>query len=216
MSCEAIKAVASAMFNRIPLANRRCASVPACDKTSLSNSLGIKCIVVSRLGCGVCPLARGVRRFVSADNPRDKHMHIAFNLKMSKIVPFHLHQSNSQTHAAQEHGHTHDVLDNPGRFINRPIMSKRDWSERAFTVGIGGYVEDVDSGLTDIRPVGSGKTALMLQLCRKLRNTYSIACVTNDIFTQEDTEFLVKNGALPSERIRAIETGGCPHAAIRG
>src|SRR5205085_8129061 len=64
-------------------------------------------------------------------------------------------------------------------------------------------------------PVGSGKTALMLQLCRRLRGKYSIAAVTNDIFTKEDAEFLIRNEALPNERIRAVETGGCPHAAIR-
>jgi urease accessory protein len=69
--------------------------------------------------------------------------------------------------------------------------------------------------LTIDRPVGSGKTALMLALCQRLRETYSIAAVTNDIFTKEDTEFLVRHAALPEERIAAIETGGCPHAAIR-
>ena len=68
-----------------------------------------------------------------------------------------------------------------------------------------------------IRPVGSGKTALMLQLAQRLSSaSYSIACVTNDIFTQEDAEFLIRNRALDDPaRIRAIETGGCPHAAIR-
>ncbi|OCF33703.1 urease accessory protein UreG [Kwoniella heveanensis CBS 569] len=64
-------------------------------------------------------------------------------------------------------------------------------------------------------PVGSGKTALLLALCRALRDEYNIAAVTNDIFTREDQEFLIRNEALPTERIRAIETGGCPHAAIR-
>ncbi|BBH01086.1 urease accessory protein G [Prunus dulcis] len=59
------------------------------------------------------------------------------------------------------------------------------------------------------------KTALMLALCKLLRDKYSLAAVTNDIFTKEDGEFLVKHGALPEERIRAVETGGCPHAAIR-
>lgn len=62
------------------------------------------------------------------------------------------------------------------------------------------------------RPVGSGKTALMLGLCQRLRDEYSLAAVTNDIFTKEDTEFLVRNAALPEDRIAAIETGGCPHA----
>ena len=65
------------------------------------------------------------------------------------------------------------------------------------------------------RPVGSGKTALMLALCLALRDEYNIAAVTNDIFTREDCEFLTRHKALPSERIRAIETGGCPHAAVR-
>ena len=64
-------------------------------------------------------------------------------------------------------------------------------------------------------PVGSGKTALMLQLCLHLRDRMSIAAVTNDIFTKEDGEFLVRHGALDADRIRAVETGGCPHAAIR-
>ena len=64
-------------------------------------------------------------------------------------------------------------------------------------------------------PVGSGKTALMLQLCRALRERMGVAAVTNDIFTREDGEFLVRHQALAPERIRAVETGGCPHAAIR-
>lgn len=63
--------------------------------------------------------------------------------------------------------------------------------------------------------MGSGKTALTLALCQTLRKEYNIATVTNDIFTREDQEFLIKNKALPQERILAIETGGCPHAAIR-
>ena len=63
--------------------------------------------------------------------------------------------------------------------------------------------------------MGSGKTALMLALCRDLRARMSIAAVTNDIFTREDGEFLVRHKALEAERIRAVETGGCPHAAIR-
>ena len=64
-------------------------------------------------------------------------------------------------------------------------------------------------------PVGTGKTALMLALCRLLRDTYSLGAVTNDIFTREDGEFLLRHGALDASRIRAVETGGCPHAAIR-
>src|SRR5512144_613604 len=64
-------------------------------------------------------------------------------------------------------------------------------------------------------PVGSGKTALVEALCRKLRDRYSLAVVTNDIFTKEDAEFLTRKGALPQDRILGVETGGCPHTAIR-
>ena len=63
--------------------------------------------------------------------------------------------------------------------------------------------------------MGSGKTALLLSLCRSLRDRYQLGVVTNDIFTKEDAEFLMRHEALPSERIRAVETGGCPHTAIR-
>jgi urease accessory protein len=75
-------------------------------------------------------------------------------------------------------------------------------SNSALRVGIGG-------------PVGSGKTALTLALCRRLRESYDIAVVTNDIYTKEDAEFLLRNEALPRERIVGVETGGCPHTAIR-
>ena len=64
-------------------------------------------------------------------------------------------------------------------------------------------------------PVGSGKTALMDALCKAMRDRYEIAAVTNDIYTQEDARFLVRAGALPAERIVGVETGGCPHTAIR-
>ncbi|MCB1939655.1 MAG: urease accessory protein UreG [Rhodocyclaceae bacterium] len=64
-------------------------------------------------------------------------------------------------------------------------------------------------------PVGSGKTALTLALCRALRERYNIAVVTNDIYTAEDAQFLVRNEALAPERIIGVETGGCPHTAIR-
>jgi len=64
-------------------------------------------------------------------------------------------------------------------------------------------------------PVGSGKTALIERLTRKMADTYSICVVTNDIYTREDAEFLVKNSILPPERIVGVETGGCPHTAIR-
>lgn len=64
-------------------------------------------------------------------------------------------------------------------------------------------------------PVGSGKTALIERLTRRLMNEYSICVVTNDIYTKEDAEFLTKNSLLPRERIIGVETGGCPHTAIR-
>ena len=70
------------------------------------------------------------------------------------------------------------------------------------TIGVGG-------------PVGSGKTALLDGLCKRLRDRYSLAVVTNDIYTYEDAEFLMRSGALPRERIRGVQTGGCPHTAIR-
>src|SRR5215204_6203621 len=102
-----------------------------------------------------------------------------------------------------EETHNHDEYDHPGVFRERPFaLVDRDFAQRAFTVGVGG-------------PVGSGKTALMLKLCLALRERVSLAAVTNDIFTKEDGEFLVRHRALPAERIRAVETGGCPHAAIR-
>lgn len=64
-------------------------------------------------------------------------------------------------------------------------------------------------------PVGAGKTALMDQLCKRMRERWSIAAITNDIYTREDAEFLMRSQALPLERIRGVETGGCPHTAIR-
>jgi len=64
-------------------------------------------------------------------------------------------------------------------------------------------------------PVGSGKTALMDALCKALRDRFDIAAVTNDIYTKEDAQFLIRSGALPEERIVGVETGGCPHTAIR-
>jgi urease accessory protein len=105
-------------------------------------------------------------------------------------------------HFHSDAGHDHNQADSPGHFHDRQPPLDRDLSKRAFTVGIGG-------------PVGSGKTALMLQLCLRLRHQWSIAAVTNDIFTREDAEFLLRHEALPAARIRAVETGGCPHAAIR-
>jgi urease accessory protein len=98
--------------------------------------------------------------------------------------------------------HHDDDARSAGEFHARPAPLPRDYGERAFTVGIGG-------------PVGSGKTALLLALCRALRDTHNIAVVTNDIFTREDAEFLVRHHALEPDRIAAVETGGCPHTAVR-
>src|SRR4051812_22213829 len=110
---------------------------------------------------------------------------------MKLLLHLHSHDGN---------GHSH--TDTPGHFHDRELPIDRDFNQRAFTVGVGG-------------PVGSGKTALMLQLCKRLRATRNIAVVTNDIFTKEDGEFLTKHKALEPERIRAVETGGCPHPALR-
>jgi len=101
----------------------------------------------------------------------------------------------------QPHDHAGDP-DTAGEFHARPAPLARDYGARAFTVGIGG-------------PVGSGKTALLLALCRALRDDNNIAVVTNDIFTREDAEFLTRHHALAPERIAAVETGGCPHTAVR-
>jgi urease accessory protein len=64
-------------------------------------------------------------------------------------------------------------------------------------------------------PVGSGKTALVDSLCKAMRERFNLVAITNDIYTREDAEFLTRSGALPPERIRGVETGGCPHTAIR-
>ncbi|WP_329416708.1 urease accessory protein UreG [Streptomyces sp. NBC_00704] len=80
--------------------------------------------------------------------------------------------------------------------------SRPDGSRRALRVGLGG-------------PVGSGKTATVAALCRTLRDRWPIAVVTNDIYTREDAEFLRREAVLPPERIAAVETGACPHTAIR-
>src|SRR5258707_8791117 len=74
--------------------------------------------------------------------------------------------------------------------------------KRIFRMGIGG-------------PVGSGKTMLVLRLCEWLRDEFSLGVITNDIYTREDAEFLVRHNALPGDRVLGVETGGCPHTAIR-
>lgn len=100
---------------------------------------------------------------------------------------------------------SHYSYSNPGKFSDEKLNGqshRHDWEQRGFTVGIGG-------------PVGSGKTALVLALTRRLASKVPLGVVTNDIFTQEDAQFLTRNEALPADLIRAVETGGCPHAAIR-
>lgn len=87
--------------------------------------------------------------------------------------------------------HTHDHPTGWLETITKPM-----------TIGVGG-------------PVGSGKTALLDSLCKALRQTYRLAVVTNDIYTKEDAEFLCRSGALETARIVGVETGGCPHSAIR-
>ena len=115
----------------------------------------------------------------------------------------HDHHGADHGHGHEhEHGHEHDHWEHPGRFADRDPPLDRDFARRAFTVGIGG-------------PVGSGKTALVLALCRALRDSLRLGVVTNDIFTREDAEFLTRHAALPAAQIRAVETGGCPHPAIR-
>src|SRR5882757_2712518 len=81
-------------------------------------------------------------------------------------------------------------------------MGGSDREQEVLRIGVGG-------------PVGSGKTALVDSLCKRLRSRLDIAVVTNDIYTREDAEFLIRSEALPKERIRGVETGGCPHTAIR-
>jgi urease accessory protein len=83
-----------------------------------------------------------------------------------------------------------------------PALDRTASSTGPLRVGIGG-------------PVGSGKTALTERLCKLMSSTYDIAAITNDIYTKEDAEFLTRAGALPPERIVGVETGGCPHTAIR-
>ena len=114
----------------------------------------------------------------------------------------HAHPHRHDHAGEHDHGHTHEHFSHPGLFHERSTPVQRDYAQRAFTVGIGG-------------PVGSGKTALLLALCQTLRDRYQLGVVTNDIFTKEDAEFLIRHDALDKSRIRAVETGGCPHAAIR-
>ncbi|SDK19753.1 urease accessory protein UreG [Streptomyces indicus] len=90
----------------------------------------------------------------------------------------------------------------PERHTHSAEPVRADGTRRALRIGLGG-------------PVGSGKTATVAALCRALRDTVSLAVVTNDIYTREDADFLLREAVLPPERIAAVETGACPHTAIR-
>src|SRR5690606_24795519 len=91
----------------------------------------------------------------------------------------------------------------PKQPLNLQYTSNRKMTPKTpLRIGIGG-------------PVGSGKTALVRVLCERLRDRYDIGVITNDIYTREDMEFLQRHEALPLERILGVETGGCPHTAIR-
>ena len=103
----------------------------------------------------------------------------------------HEHGGHSHSHEHAGHGHTHEHMEHPGIFEARPLPTvDRDFSRRSFTVGIGG-------------PVGSGKTALLLALCLELRERFSLAAVTNDIFTREDADFLLHHDV--SSNLLALE-----------
>jgi urease accessory protein len=109
--------------------------------------------------------------------------------------------------ASRNGRHDHDELPHEHPHVHGEADTATPLAEsvgvgRALRIGIGG-------------PVGSGKTALVAALCRALQEEVQLAVVTNDIYTTEDAEFLLRNGVLPSERVRAVETGCCPHTAIR-
>ncbi len=87
-------------------------------------------------------------------------------------------------------------------YLDRENLKMNTTNKQVLRLGIGG-------------PVGSGKTALVSALCIKMRSKYQIGVVTNDIYTKEDAQFLIRSGSLEEERIIGVETGGCPHTAIR-
>ena len=125
------------------------------------------------------------------------------NMNLTNVLHRRAHGASEHVHHRGAIPHVNQQMNGPGEFALRELHSPwRRFSERAFTVGIGG-------------PVGSGKTALLYALCLALREEHSLGVVTNDIFTREDAEFLIRHNALEPERIVAVETGGCPHAAIR-
>ncbi|KAG5622139.1 hypothetical protein H5410_007357 [Solanum commersonii] len=122
----------------------------------------------------------------------------------------HTHEDTKATSWVGADGkvyHSHDGL---APHSHEPIYSPGYFGRRALHLLTG--ISMKEPLLLELAAL---KTALMLALCKVLREKYSLAAVTNDIFTKEDGEFLIKHGALPEERIRAVETGGCPHAAIR-
>jgi urease accessory protein len=121
------------------------------------------------------------------------HTHPGTGLHKAEETP-HAHPGTGP-HKAEETPHSHP---DPNVDPHQPLGG----GARALRVGIGG-------------PVGSGKTALVAALCRALGAELRLAVVTNDIYTTEDADFLLRNGVLPAERIRAVETGCCPHTAIR-
>ncbi|KAL7522536.1 hypothetical protein ACHAWX_007236 [Stephanocyclus meneghinianus] len=114
----------------------------------------------------------------------------------------HAHAHHHLQDPDDAHANSEDRLNMRNILQSKYIRRSGSYDHRGYTVGIGG-------------PVGSGKTALTLSLCRALRGKIPMGVVTNDIFTQEDAEFLVRNNALDKRRIMPVETGGCPHAAIR-
>jgi urease accessory protein len=109
-----------------------------------------------------------------------------------------LHHDLNDLTGTDEHEHPHEH----GAVGSETPLPDAARAGRAVRIGIGG-------------PVGSGKTALVAALCRTLRDRVDLAVVTNDIYTTEDADFLLRNGVLPPERVRAVETGCCPHTAIR-
>ncbi|MGA5570700.1 urease accessory protein UreG [Streptomyces pseudogriseolus] len=98
--------------------------------------------------------------------------------------------------------HRDHIGPHPGPAVMGADARRPDGTRRALRIGLGG-------------PVGSGKTATVAALCRALRDEVSLAVVTNDIYTREDAEYLLREAVLPPERITAVETGACPHTAIR-
>jgi urease accessory protein len=142
-------------------------------------------------GLGEPPHARpGTGLHKAGETP---HTHPGTGLHKAEETP-HAHPGTGP-HKAEETPHSHP---DPNVDPHQPLGG----GARALRVGIGG-------------PVGSGKTALVAALCRALGAELRLAVVTNDIYTTEDADFLLRNGVLPAERIRAVETGCCPHTAIR-